>query len=1109
MTDDTLSNARHKVLVENTAQAVHKHLSMLFQEEGRLRSRWVWELLQNARDASPEEGGRVWLIREPDRVVFRHNGVPFTLDSIAHLIYHGSTKYDLSDSGPIGQFGTGFLTTHLISKTVMVNGITDDGRQFRFLLDRRGSNADELKGAMDASWEAFTRSLTKGTFEDAGGFTTEYEYPLAIDIVDVVTEGIGDLISSAAYLLAFNKKIRSLYVEQPDRSVFIERKADKPLGQIAQCFHVEERSPGNDPVSRYIAAIANEGTSVAIEIAEVDANWSISERGQTPRIFVAFPLTGTREFCLPVVINNEKFQPREDRYTLMLAPNRDGRHPNMARIEGACDLAARLVMLTAEGGWHGAAILVRLNPLREWDWVDTKWLSGLLTERFIQPLRAAKVMTTAAGDKIAPSAGVIPLSAGPASCCDLWDIAVQVKGATGRLPRRDEAHIWAENLISWSPFLSKSAEQLSESLTLTKLCEKVSSWGTVADVGKQLSDAVDPFEWLNQLHTLISKAGDIGLFEQARLIPSQAGALKKITELRRDPGIDEELKDIAESLGLQTRDDLLDQRIRLKEILELKPKTQDEVLTAAVQKLKDKAKSVDATFGGIAVRFFVWLVRHDETDKLDGFPVLTRSTTGEDAALATLLRDPAKTDERPLAPIGCWPELARPVADLFPKRQTLSDVYREALPEDDIWGKLVEENYVRLSPLYKTQRGSIPFIPDEPLPVSEKDKKVKHRTEHAVEVSALAFFEKEETGLDAVRRSKTRAVSLLLFLANYVLEVDKNALHPVEADCECGEKHRHYPAAWLVPMWDKRWVPLGDGKQSSATAETIAKLFDGREEELRLLTAGNGRKLLEALNISLADLSLRAVANDEDDRVSLIESLANIVRAAGNDVEKVRFAAEEIRQSPRLLDEIREHRERREKVQRNRSLGTEVERLLKEALEDYGLNVIRTGVGSDYEVEEDYVVDDQEVILTIEDGRRSFLVEIKATVGKDARMTVTQAEKAVGNKDRFILCMVRLDSPDTTLEIVRERCRFVMDIGHRIQPVWEEFSRYQETKGEVCTRVGDVELIVSDSEVRFAVGDGAWVDGLPLHVAVEQILCACRSGASPATPATSDHEVEQ
>ena len=103
--DEKLNSARDEALVENTAQAVFKDLTKLFREESRFRSRWVWELLQNARDASPDGGVNVWLIQEPHRVIFRHNGLPFTDKNIAHLIYHGSTKYGTE----IGEFGTNVL----------------------------------------------------------------------------------------------------------------------------------------------------------------------------------------------------------------------------------------------------------------------------------------------------------------------------------------------------------------------------------------------------------------------------------------------------------------------------------------------------------------------------------------------------------------------------------------------------------------------------------------------------------------------------------------------------------------------------------------------------------------------------------------------------------------------------------------------------------------------------------------------------------------------------------------------------------------------------------------------------------------------------------------
>jgi hypothetical protein len=45
--------AKTKVLVDNTAQTVHKNLTKLIQEKPLFKVRWIWELLQNARDVAP------------------------------------------------------------------------------------------------------------------------------------------------------------------------------------------------------------------------------------------------------------------------------------------------------------------------------------------------------------------------------------------------------------------------------------------------------------------------------------------------------------------------------------------------------------------------------------------------------------------------------------------------------------------------------------------------------------------------------------------------------------------------------------------------------------------------------------------------------------------------------------------------------------------------------------------------------------------------------------------------------------------------------------------------------------------------------------------------
>ena len=65
-----------------------------------------------------------------DYVEFRHSGKPFTLNDLNQLIHQTSFKErcDNPVENPnvpdtTGKFGTGFITTHLLSKVVTVSGI--------------------------------------------------------------------------------------------------------------------------------------------------------------------------------------------------------------------------------------------------------------------------------------------------------------------------------------------------------------------------------------------------------------------------------------------------------------------------------------------------------------------------------------------------------------------------------------------------------------------------------------------------------------------------------------------------------------------------------------------------------------------------------------------------------------------------------------------------------------------------------------------------------------------------------------------------------------------------------------------------------------------------
>ena len=107
------------------------------------------------------------------------------------------------------------------------------------------------------------------------------------------------------------------------------------------------------------------------------------------------------------------------------------------------------------------------------------------------------------------------------------------------------------------------------------------------------------------------------------------------------------------------------------------------------------------------------------------------------------------------------------------------------------------------------------------------------------------------------------------------------------------------------------------------------------------------------------------MAADEESRISLIASLTDIFHASTMTLIVFVFLPTTFatyRASPNVL---RDHRDRRDKIRRSQSIGAAVEQLLKRLLESHGLHVARTGIGSDFEVESDFVEGDTEILFTV------------------------------------------------------------------------------------------------------------------------------------------------
>lgn len=129
------------------ASNVKNRLRELESPDEHLMKRWIWELIQNAKDCSKEERS---YIKKSDKItytrtsqtvdikiifdkskkilIFKHNGFPFTSRTLNSLMYRDSTKEN--DEDKTGRFGTGFMTSHTLS--IIVLKLKQVCKQFKY-----------------------------------------------------------------------------------------------------------------------------------------------------------------------------------------------------------------------------------------------------------------------------------------------------------------------------------------------------------------------------------------------------------------------------------------------------------------------------------------------------------------------------------------------------------------------------------------------------------------------------------------------------------------------------------------------------------------------------------------------------------------------------------------------------------------------------------------------------------------------------------------------------------------------------------------------------------------------------------------------------------------
>jgi hypothetical protein len=566
---EKLNASQEKAHLQNVATKIERDMSTLRSQaeaSPTARRRWIWELIQNAKDVHQNDGVRIqieWddLLRE---LVFRHTGKPFSADNIRFLIEQISTKDRGKDESGLrketGRFGTGFLTTHLLSERVTVIGVAKEPeleyKQFEFELDRSGYELESIREAVEKAKRSVENldELPVYAHYHPDSFNTAFEYSITDALGErVVSDGLADVDRCLPYALIFVPEIRGVEIVSSQRSY--ARIDDLTVGE--QSFPQISIS---DPIfgSPVLRMVIEEEffTSVSLPVEISDGRIRISELSdQIPRLFCDFPLVGTEGFPFPAVINDPNFCPTEPRDGVFMTigerrnPTAEG---NCAILVRAVDLLIRLLNRGVAEGWEGLHHFANIRPFRNPPtWASSIWLDQNVLRPLRNVLLRAPIVNTAAHERVSivdengHKYVLFPAGATPDIRDRIWSLASN--WLPRRLPKHDEVERW-HHLI-WED---------CGKLTLECLAGMVERAGSLARLEERMP-ATNCVEWLNEFY----KALDLderrrdAIVHHKAVFPNQLGELCTIASLYDDAGdIGDEFKDILRLLGSDVRKEL-------------------------------------------------------------------------------------------------------------------------------------------------------------------------------------------------------------------------------------------------------------------------------------------------------------------------------------------------------------------------------------------------------------------------------------------------------------------------------------------------------------------------------------------------------------------------
>lgn len=1082
---EQIQKRRHELAEVRHAESVYRDIIDRENERVDYEKRWFWELLQNAKDSIDEdETVKVKIEISDNQISFSHTGTPFELDDILSLIIQGSSK---NKKNKTGRFGTGFITTYLLSKEVGITGcLTNNEGYFRFILNRNATNSDDFYNQQQESNNLFEESIRTESYLGDDEFQTKFTYNLDAKGKETARIGLECLDELIPITQLFNRQIESVVVIEDNHKKTFSKNIIQEYNSISE-FEIQTYKD-NSIVSCCKSYVyhGNDYDSCVITSVNNSEETIFSLSPSYPRLYFTFPLIGTEEIGIPIIINSEKFKPRIERDGIYLKDENAPENKEIIKHALLFSLS-EFLKLFLQKGIKGTYKLFSLNRSKDLKWIDIEWLGDLKKETFKMLASQTVIRENALKNSYCNlNEMTIPYSDKKedknGNILAIWKLLCNLKDK--KVPIVDELFYWVD-IIENNPCVNLENNKVSNQVfawDLNKLIHFIEQKKKFFELNESLK--TDTIDWLNAFYSIIAENFPL----EKSILLNQRGDLVKAASLKWDECNDETLVSISDLIELNYADKLISREIRQIYIAGIEKFQLQNAITEVTTRLNNLNESevkIASNQEGNA-KFLKWLILKNNKDAIKNIKVFTGYDKNEQRVIYDFF---PKQNHLMLSPKGLFGVKFPLYATLIRDKDCMNDFYNTILEENN-FVYLNNNGFIHIQPLViRTEKATVKMVED--LIVNEddlallKDSEGQLKEAFELQYSDFAYLTASDGHIYARNTSQKSSLERLRFFLNEAIE--KDPLFDMDEQLinigNTGHQIFFRQCLWISRAKRLSWVNIRTETENSEikfayempSSKNLSELLKMEEPLIKVIRSSRAQCFFNKLNVGVSDL-IRNTLPTEELKISWDKAITNMITS---DIRPE--LVQEIFNDPNIRKEYERRLREKEIINRNQSIGSTIEKLFKEYIEllcanGVPIKIKRKPFGSDY-----ILTDDSSDIVNENNEREGFeinswLIEMKATGREYASMTPLQAETATKNQENYALIIVPLDGRTPDIEYIRQNAKIVCDIGCRINQVYPDFKDIESKKGILNTGQEGISVNIEDQNIRFRVNSTIWKD---------------------------------